>query len=81
MTTMTATALRKNLFEIFNNTVKFNETIQVPVKTGSVVILSEEDYRGMLETAYLHSDPQVVRDILNAMHEDWTKAEILEDGI
>ena len=66
MTTMTATHLRSNLFEIFNNTAKYNEVITVPTKEGSVVIMSEADYRSLMETMYLYSQPGVVKEILSA---------------
>ena len=66
MTTMTATNLRSNLFEVFSNTAKYNDVITVPTKEGSVVILSEADYHSMMETLYLYSQPGVVKEILEA---------------
>lgn len=75
MTTMTPTALRKNMFEVFENTAKYNDVVLVTGKKHNVVIMSEEDYRGMLETMYLNSNPQVAKEITEAMNEPW------EDGV
>ena len=66
MTTITATNLRKNIFELLGNTAKFNEVLNVTTKDGCVIIMSEEDYQGLIETVYLHSQPQVVQEILEA---------------
>ena len=57
MTTMTATKLRSNIFEVLNNTTKYNDVVNVTTKEGSVVIKSEADYRGLMETVYLYSQP------------------------
>ena len=80
MTTMTATKLRSNLFEVFNNTAKYNEVITVPTKEGSVVILSEADYRNIMETLYLYSQPGVVEEILEADKEPLSEC-ISEDEV
>lgn len=64
MTTMTATKLRNNIFEVLNNTAKYNALVNVTTKEGSVVIMSEADYRGLMETVYLHSQPGLVEKIL-----------------
>ncbi|MCQ2381637.1 MAG: type II toxin-antitoxin system Phd/YefM family antitoxin, partial [Acidaminococcaceae bacterium] len=69
MTTMTPTALRKNLFEVFENTAKYNDVVLVTGKKHNVVIMSEDDYRGMMETMYLYSQPGVVEEIVDAMNE------------
>ena len=66
MTTMTATKLRSNIFEVLNNTAKYNDMVNVTTKEGSVVIMSEADYRGLMETVYLYSQPGVVDKILKA---------------
>lgn len=59
-----ATALRKNCFGILKETVLFNEVVNVNTKDGNAVILSEEDYRGLLATLEICSDPQLKEKIL-----------------
>jgi len=75
MTTMTATKLRSNIFEVLNNTAKYNDMVNVTTKEGSVVIMSEADYRGLMETVYLYSQPGVVDKILKA------NAEPIDEGV
>ncbi|EFQ57480.1 type II toxin-antitoxin system Phd/YefM family antitoxin [Streptococcus downei] len=53
MVTMSATNLRKDLFNTLENTIKYNEPVNVTTKQGNAVILSEDDYNGLLETLYL----------------------------
>lgn len=75
MTTITATNLRKNIFELLSNTAKYNEILNVTTKDGSVVIMSEDDYQGLMETVYLYNQPKITNEILKA------KAEPLENCV
>ncbi|MDD3853982.1 MAG: type II toxin-antitoxin system Phd/YefM family antitoxin [Syntrophomonadaceae bacterium] len=54
-----ATNFRKNLFKYLDLTIDFNDVINVSTKKGNVVILSEEDYNGLMETLYLTSIPNM----------------------
>ena len=69
MMNMNATALRKNLFSLLSNTIKYNETINVNTKDGNAVILSEEEYNGMLATLELCADSRVKEKILAGKEE------------
>ena len=51
------TSFRKNIFAMLEQTIKYNEPLSVSTKSGSVVVLSEEDYRGLTESLYLSSVP------------------------
>jgi len=57
MTNTSATNLRKNLFEYLNLAVEFNDVITVNTKKGNAIILSEDEYNGLIETIYLNSIP------------------------
>lgn len=74
MTNTNATNLRKNLFEYLSQAVNFNDVINVSTKDGNAVILSAEDYNGIMETVYLMSDSHVLNDIVEG------KKEPLEQG-
>ena len=52
-----ATQFRKNIFSLLEQTIKFNEPINISTKDGNAVILSEEDYNGLMETLNLSSIP------------------------
>lgn len=53
MTTITTTALRKDIFNYLDSVVDYNEVINVSTKKGNAIIISEEDYNGLLETLYI----------------------------
>lgn len=59
MININATKLRKDLFNILSQTIKFNEPVNVSTKDGNAVLLSEEDYNGLVETVYLSSIPEL----------------------
>ena len=51
------TTFRNNIFSLLEQTIKYNEPLSVTTKSGNVIVLSEEDYRGLTETLYLSSVP------------------------
>ena len=57
MTTTTITNFRKNVYTMVENTVRFNEPVNITTKDGNAVMISEEEYLGMVETLYLTSIP------------------------
>ena len=52
------TNFRKNIFSLLEQTIKYNEPVNISTKAGNAVIISEEDYNGLMETVYLSSVPQ-----------------------
>lgn len=62
-----ATNFRKNLFAMLEQTIKYNETVNISTKDGNVVVMSEEDYRGMVETLRLLSDPSMKEKLTEGM--------------
>ena len=68
MLNINATNLRKNLFSMLEQAIRFNEPVNVSTKDGNAVILSEEDYNSLTETLYLSSIPgmrQTIQEGLN----------------
>lgn len=55
MTTTNITNFRKNAFDYVEQTIKYNQPINITTKDGNAVLLSEEDYSGIMETLYLVS--------------------------
>jgi len=68
--TITATAARKSLFDILNNTIEYNQPTKITTKKGNAILISEEDYTGYLETVYLMSSPQTRSEIIEGMNAD-----------
>ena len=58
------TSFRKDIFNILEQTIKFNEPVNVSTKDGNAVVISEEDYNGLMETLYLSSMPGIKDDII-----------------
>ncbi len=57
MTTTTITNFRKNIYSMVENTVRFNEPVNITSKDGNAVMISEKEYLGLLETLHLTSVP------------------------
>ena len=58
------THFRKNVSSLLEQTLKFNEPIHVSTREGNVVVLSEEDYRGILETLEMNANPAMKQKLL-----------------
>ena len=43
------TNFRKNIFGMLEQTTKYNEPINISTKDGNAVVISEEDYNGLME--------------------------------
>lgn len=57
MTNTNSTNFRKNLFEYLDMAIDYNDIITVNTKRGNAVVMSEEEYNGIMETLYLASVP------------------------
>lgn len=64
-----ATNFRKNVFDYLNQAVLHNDVININTKNGNAIVISEEDYNGLVETLYLMSHPKTAEEILEAMEE------------
>ena len=69
MTTTNITNFRKNAFNYVEQTIKYNEPLNISTKEGNAVLLSEEDYRNMMETLHLSVIPGMVESIQKAAEE------------
>ncbi|MDR3313595.1 MAG: type II toxin-antitoxin system Phd/YefM family antitoxin [Oscillospiraceae bacterium] len=69
MTNTNATNFRQNIFAYLDQAIRHNEVINVSTKNGNAVVMSDEDYRGLMETLYLYSIPGMVESILDAENE------------
>lgn len=58
----------KNIFELLEQTIKYNEPVNISTKAGNAVIISEEDYNGLMETVYLSSISQLREQIIEGLH-------------
>ena len=80
MTTTSITNFRKNIYAMIENTIKFNEPINVTTKDGNAVMISEEEYNGLMETLYLSSIPGMKEKLTAGMNTPLDET-ILEDEV
>lgn len=69
MTNTNITNFRKNVYGMLEQTIKYNEPVNVSTKDGNAIILSEEDYNGLMETLYISSVPGLKECIVKGMNE------------
>jgi PHD/YefM family antitoxin component YafN of YafNO toxin-antitoxin module len=53
---------------MLEQTIKYNEPININTKDGNAIIVSEEDYNGLIETLYLYSIPGMKDSLLEGMN-------------
>ena len=69
MTTINAESFRDNLNEYLRSAVKYNDVIDVNTVEGCAVVMSKEEYDGLISTLYLLSNPATAKEILEARKE------------
>ena len=67
MTTTNITNFRKNAFNYVEQTIRYNEPLNISTRDGNAVLLSEEDYSGIMEPLYLVSAPGMRKKIMDGM--------------
>ena len=68
-----ATSFRKDIFKLLEQTIKYNEPVNISTKEGNAVMISEEDYNGLMETLYLSSIPEVKKAIIEELNSPLTE--------
>ena len=51
------TNFRKQLFELIEQTIKYNEPVNISTKNGNAVLIREEEYNNFKGPLYLNSIP------------------------
>ncbi len=69
MNTVTATKARETLYSLIDEANESREPIQITGKRGNAILLSEDDWRSIQETLYLHSVSGMVDSIQAARKE------------
>lgn len=69
MTNINLSSLRDHISEYVEQAVVFGDVVSVSTEHGNAVIISEEDYRGMVETLRLSAIPGMTESIRSAAGE------------
>ena len=64
MTNINITNFRKDIYALLEQTINYNEPINISTKNGNAVVLSEEDYNSMIETLYITSVPNLKEELI-----------------
>ena len=67
MTSMTATAARKQLYSLLDDLADSHEPLQIAGKRHSAVLVTEDDWRAVQETLYLTSIPGMRESIVSGL--------------
>lgn len=67
MTSITATEARKQLYRLIDEVQDSHEAIHITGKRHAGVLVSEEDWRAIMETIHLHSIPGMAESIIEGM--------------
>ena len=81
MTNINITNFRKNIYELLEQAIKYNETINISTKNGNAIVLSEDDYNSIMETLYVESIPGLKEEIIkrgNAKEDDFVDEDEVE---
>lgn len=70
MTNTNITNFRKDIYNLLDQTIKYNEPINISTKNGNAVVLSEEDYNNLMETLYIMSVPKLKDEIIERANSD-----------
>ena len=70
MTNTNITSFRKDIYNLLEQTIKYNEPINISTKNGNAVVLSEEDYNSIMETLYITSIPNLKDEIIKRANDD-----------
>ena len=79
MTNTNATAFRKNIFAMLEQTIRYNEPINISTREGNAVLISEEDYNGLTETLRILADPILSKKIIEGMETPFEECLTLDE--
>ena len=70
MTNINITNFRKDIYALLEQTINYNEPINISTKNGNAVVLSEEDYNSLIETLYITSVPNLKEELIKRANDN-----------
>ena len=68
MTNINVTNFRKNIYAQLENTIKFNEIVNISTKEGNAVLMSEEDYNNIMATLAVYNNPYMYKKLQEGLN-------------
>ena len=69
-TNVNITNFRKNIYDMIEKTIEYNEPLNIVTKKGNAIVLSEEDYNSLIETLYISSVPNMKEEIIKRANDE-----------
>ena len=67
MVNLNISKARDELYKLASSCLKYNDVINISTKEGNVILISEDDYRNLIESLYLEGVKGVYEDIEEAV--------------
>ena len=65
MISTSAANFREDLYNVLRQTILYNEPVNISTKDGNAVLISESDYRGLIETLQLSSQSELKEKLID----------------
>ena len=63
---ITASTAQRDFDEILDKVIKYSESVSIATDSGAAVMVSQEEWNGLMETLYLQSIPSMAESIKEA---------------
>ena len=60
-----AANFREDLYNVLKQTILYNEPVNISTNDGNAVLISESDYRGLIETLWIDSQPELKEKLID----------------
>lgn len=67
MINLNISSARDQLYKLASSCIKYSDVVNINTKEGNVILLSEEDYRSLIESLYLAGFKGIYEDIEEAV--------------
>ena len=75
---MTANTAQNDFSDLLNTVIELGESVSIATDKGAAILVSQDEWSGLLETLYLQSIPGLVesiREAENAQESEWLELE------
>ena len=60
-----AANFREDLYNVLKQTILYNEPVNISTNDGNAVLISESEYRGLIETLWIESQPELKEKLID----------------
>ena len=67
MVNINVTIFQNNLFDLLEQTIRYNEVVNISTKDGNAILMSEEDYLELMEAHSFQSIPGLKKKLIEGL--------------